>query len=120
MLHWLQSASSGNFQRLDWGSKEENMKHYGTEDAQHYNMTHIADTFSKFPSLLMAGENDALVAPKDFEKLEALLLPSGVEIRVLEDYAHADYIWGDSGKEKVFDPTVEFIKKHTKTIVTSS
>lgn len=115
MLHWLQSTKSGEFLRLDWGSKEENIKRYGTDKLQ-YNTTHIAETFTKFPSILFAGENDALVAPKDRQKLEELLYPSGVEIVVLDDYAHADYIWGITCKEKVFNPTVEFIKKHTKSL----
>lgn len=120
MMHWLQSVVSGKFQKLDWGSAEENLKRHGQKTPPVYNTTHIADTFSKFPSLIFAGENDALVAPKDLEKLEALLLPSGVEFVHLKDYAHADYIWGNSCKEKVFNPTVEFIKQHTASLVPRS
>ena len=70
--------------------------------------------FSKFPSLLFAGENDALVPPKDLEKLKQLLVPVNVKFIMLKHYAHADYIWGETCKELVFDPTVEFIKTHTE------
>jgi lysosomal acid lipase/cholesteryl ester hydrolase len=104
MLHWLQSLKSGEFQKLNLGNEE---------DIQLYNTTHIAETFSKFPSYIIAGENDALVAPKDFAKLKALLTPSGAQFTLLPDYAHADYIWGITCKELVFNPTIEFIKRHT-------
>ena len=101
---------------LDYGNAEDNMAHYGQKTAPKYNTTHIAETFSKIPSLLFAGENDALVAPRDLVKLQRLLLPVGVKFVILQHYAHADYIWGDTWKEQVFDPTVEFIKSHTTVV----
>mmetsp|Transcript_14809 Transcript_14809/g.17127 ORF Transcript_14809/g.17127 Transcript_14809/m.17127 type:complete len:382 (-) Transcript_14809:24-1169(-) len=117
MLHWYQSFLSGDFKMLDFGSEEENLKHYGQKMAPHYNTTHIAETFSKIPSLLFAGENDSLVAPRDLVKLQRLLLPSGVKFVILEHYAHADYIWGDYCKELIFDPAVDFIKSHTENFI---
>ena len=119
MVHWKQNINSGGFNMMDWG-KEENMKRYGQATAPSYNTTHIAETFSKFPSFIIAGENDALVAPKDLLKLESILLPTGAEFRVLADYAHADYIWGNSAKELVFDPLREFIHSHTDALKRSN
>ena len=96
MLHWLQSFVSGEFQMLDFGSEEENFAHYGQKTAPKYNTTHISETLSKIPTILFAGENDSLVAPRDLVKLQRLLLPVGVKFVILQHYAHADYIWGNT------------------------
>ena len=45
MNHWIQSIEKGEFQMYDFGSKAENIIHYGQPTAPLYNTTHIADTF---------------------------------------------------------------------------
>lgn len=112
MKHWKQNNKSKLFQAMDWG-KEENLRRYGNETAPIYEHEKIAETFENFPSLLIAGENDALVPPKDLAILESVVQPSGAEIMVVNDYGHGDLIWAKDIEKTTFDPLVEFITKHT-------
>ena len=114
MKHWKQNFESKNFAAMDWGKKI-NMEKYGQDKPPVYEPEKIAETFNHFPSLLIAGENDALVPSKDLETLEAIVTPTGTEILVVNDYGHGDMIWAKTVKETTFDPTVEFIKKNTNT-----
>lgn len=116
MIHWQQSVLTGEFIMFDYGSGEENMKHYNTTEAPLYNTTRIAETISQIPTLMFAGTNDALVAPKDLVKLKALMNGTGADIRDIEHYDHVDYIWGLDCKELVFDPLIDFISHHTTKI----
>lgn len=113
MLHWIQSIFANEFIMFDYGSAQENMKHYNRTEPPLYNTTNIRETLTKIPTILFVGENDALVAPKDFEKLANLVNGTGTEIVKIDHYAHVDYVWGLDSKQLVFDPTVQFIKDHT-------
>mmetsp|Transcript_18284 Transcript_18284/g.20459 ORF Transcript_18284/g.20459 Transcript_18284/m.20459 type:complete len:137 (+) Transcript_18284:57-467(+) len=119
MKHWKQNYESGIFAAMDWGKKE-NMKRYGQEKAPVYEDSKIQETFRHFPSILIAGENDALVPPKDLQRLEAVVTPTGTRILVVKDYAHADMIWATDVTETTFNPTIEFIKKNTPQLIPSS
>uniref|UniRef100_A0A7S3KSP4 AB hydrolase-1 domain-containing protein n=1 Tax=Euplotes crassus TaxID=5936 RepID=A0A7S3KSP4_EUPCR len=112
MIHWKQSFVSGEFKAMDWG-KQENMIRYGQETPPFYKHEDIKETFDHFPSLLIAGANDALVPPKDLVTLQSVLSPTGTEVIVIDDYAHGDLIWAKDIKQTTFDPLVEFITKHT-------
>lgn len=113
ILHWTRNIQSGEFAYHDYGAKSENLKVYGQETPPLYNTTHIAEEFKKFPSYLMAGDNDCLVSKKDLAKLKAIVEPSGAIVEVLDTFAHLDYVWGKESRQKVFEPALEFIKKHT-------
>jgi lysosomal acid lipase/cholesteryl ester hydrolase len=115
ILHYTRMVASGEFSYHDYGSKKANMKHYNQSSAPLYNTSHIAETFTKFPSFLLAGNNDALVSKHDLEKLRQIVEPSGTRIETIDTFAHLDYVWGKEAKEKVFKPALEFIKEHTNT-----
>lgn len=113
ILHYSRMVTSGEFSYHDFGSKKANMKHYGQASPPLYNTTHIAETFTKFPSFLLAGENDALVSKHDLEKLRKIIEPSGTRIETIPTFAHLDYVWGKEAKEKIYNPTLQFIIEHT-------
>ena len=113
LLHWEQAIVSGEFQMFDYGSKEENIRNYGQATPLPYNTQLIAQVFSTFPSLLLAGQNEELITPKDLLRLEQLLQPSGVEIIKLQNYSHADYLLAKNSKEMVNTPVIQFLKAHT-------
>ena len=56
-----------------------------------YNLTHIGEVFSKFPSYLIAGKEDCLISKYDLIKLENILKPSGAIFERIDRYAHLDY-----------------------------
>ena len=113
-IHYQQMYFSGEFKMFDFGSPEENMKHYGQDTPPFYNTDRIRDTFSKVPSLLMVGEDDSIVRPKDLERLEKMLEGTLSKTVIIEGYNHANYGLATDCKQKVLEPTIDFIKSHTK------
>lgn len=57
---------------------------------------------------LINGQNDDLVAPKDFKKLIAVM-PSSAKVKTVEDYNHLDYMWAQDVNELVNADVLEFL-----------
>ena len=57
---------------------------------------------------LINGQNDDLVAPKDFKKLIAVM-HSSAKVKTVEDYNHLDYMWAQDVNELVNADVLEFL-----------
>ncbi|CAI2370345.1 unnamed protein product [Moneuplotes crassus] len=112
MLHWLQMIDSGNFQRYDYGKKE-NMKVYGQETAPLYDLEVLKENIKDLDMFLIKGGIDVFVAQEDFDQLlNVLSFKEGKTLKhkIVEDYDHLDYIWADSAYEEVSLPVLEFLR----------
>jgi pimeloyl-ACP methyl ester carboxylesterase len=59
--------------------------------------------------LLFTGQNDALVAPDDYKKLQEAL-PSSAKTILVNDYNHLDYMWAGDVNDKVNSIVKDFLK----------
>mmetsp|Transcript_23215 Transcript_23215/g.23134 ORF Transcript_23215/g.23134 Transcript_23215/m.23134 type:complete len:150 (-) Transcript_23215:6-455(-) len=112
MLHWLQMIDSGNFQRYNYGKKE-NMKVYGQETAPLYDLEVLKENIKDLDMFLIKGGIDVFVAQEDFDQLlDVLSFKEGKTLKhkIVEDYDHLDYIWADSAYEEVALPVLEFLR----------
>ena len=64
MQHWVQGIRYPTFQKFDWGSTEENEKHYGTPTPPMYDLKKLSVKTAFF-----AGSHDYLADPKDVDKM---------------------------------------------------
>ncbi|TKR87459.1 hypothetical protein L596_011854 [Steinernema carpocapsae] len=63
MIHWFQMKNSGKTQKLDYASREKNLKHYGTEIPPLYDISKVnIDTY------LFWGDKDWLATEKDIKE----------------------------------------------------
>ena len=108
---WMQTIERTQAQFLDFGSEEENMKHYNQTEPPLYPVENIKANMAGIPMLLIRGENDYFVEERDFNKLVALLPTERLDIKVVPDYAHLDYVWADDAKQFVFDDVVEHFER---------
>ena len=109
MKHWIQVYTAKRMQKYDYGSKNENIKHYGTEYPPVYD-------YSKFhgysiPSLMTTSDTDPFANPKDtLDFIETIDNKNIVTLLNLTNYNHIDYHWADSAIEEVFPKVLDFLK----------
>ncbi len=113
LVHWIQLVRSGNFQWFDYG-KDENLKVYGKKTPPQYDMSHFSTKMADIDFLLIVGAKDALVNPKDFEKLK-LVLPPNYFVKNIDDYNHLDYMWAKDVNEYVNNDIRTFLSRNNTT-----
>ncbi|CAG9840550.1 unnamed protein product [Diabrotica balteata] len=88
--HFAQIITSGQFQKYDFGLKE-NMKIYKQNEPPKYNISNIA-----LPVHFFLGTNDNLATIKDNDYLISILQKNGVTTsrRIYDEYAHNDIFLG--------------------------
>lgn len=64
------------------------------------------------PMMLFIGNNDVLVAPKDFEYLKAVIPLESTTIKYIEDYNHLDYMWARDANEYINNDVLSFFEMH--------
>jgi len=108
MKHWIQVYSAKKMQKYDYGSKNENKKHYGVEYPPVYDLTKFNGYY--VPSLMTTSDADPFSNPQDtLEFIENINNKNIVTLLNLTNYNHIDYFWADSAIEEVFPKVLDFI-----------
>ena len=68
MLHWMQMLNTGNFQRMDYGKKQ-NLVIYGQETPPLFDLEVLKENVKDLDMFLIKGEIDVFVHEKDFQQL---------------------------------------------------
>ncbi|XP_034210141.1 triacylglycerol lipase 2-like isoform X2 [Prunus dulcis] len=110
MVHISQMIRDGTVAMFDYNNKNENMQHYGQPNPPVYSMTSIPNDL---PLFLSYGGADALSDVKDVKLLLASLKDHDGDklvVQYRDDYAHADFVMGQTAKQDVYDPLMAFLK----------
>jgi pimeloyl-ACP methyl ester carboxylesterase len=103
VAHFSQGVRKKDFAMFDYGTREENMKHYNQPTPPSYNLTNFPS--KSVPVSLFYGTADELADPTDVAWLIGNLPMPPVYAIELKDYAHLDYVW-DYTAAQVFYPTI--------------
>ncbi|KHJ41863.1 hydrolase, alpha/beta domain protein [Trichuris suis] len=107
VIHFGQMVLSGLCQMYDFGSEEENKKHYNGEATPPiYDISKM-----NVPTVLFWSANDILATPEDVERSILGHLPNIVEMHNLSDFSHLDFIWGLRAGYEIYRPVERFILK---------
>lgn len=96
MVHFAQMYISKKFQMYDYGSSEENKKHYGQPTPPRYNASDMT-----VPVALYWAQNDWLADPTDVKALLPLL-PNKLYNKYIKNWDHLDFIWGMDAAKIVY------------------
>ena len=109
MKHWIQIHKAKRVQKYDFGSKDENMKHYGQETPPVYDLNRMKKYSIK--SLMTTSDSDPFANPKDtLEFIDNIENKNIVEILSLSGYNHIDYFWADSAIDEIFPKVITFLQ----------
>ncbi|KAL2237174.1 UNVERIFIED_CONTAM: hypothetical protein Sindi_0909100 [Sesamum indicum] len=98
----------------DYGSDDDNNKHYGQTTPPDYNMTSIPNDL---PLFLSYGGEDLLSDVKDVQTLIDTLSdhdPDKLVLHYVDDYAHLDFVSAVNAKQVVYDPLIAFFRLNQK------
>ncbi|KAF3783640.1 Triacylglycerol lipase 2 [Nymphaea thermarum] len=110
-VHLAQMIRGGDVTMYDYGSANENTKHYGQKEPPAYNMSNIP---SDLPLFLIYGGQDVL---SDIFDLHLLLdslkfhQKDKLTVHYIHNYAHVDFIMGINAKQLVYDHVVAFFMR---------
>ncbi|KAI3457628.1 hypothetical protein Pfo_014291 [Paulownia fortunei] len=110
MIHLAQMIRQGKIAMFDYGSEDDNNKHYGQLTPPEYNMTSIPNDL---PLFLSYGGKDLLSDVKDVQTLIDKLSdhdPDKLVLLYREDYAHLDFVYGVNAKQVVYNPLMAFFR----------
>ncbi|KAL0400170.1 UNVERIFIED_CONTAM: Triacylglycerol lipase 2 [Sesamum radiatum] len=110
MIHLAQMIRQGTIAMYDYGSDDDNNKHYGQTTPPDYNMTSIPNNLPLFFSY---GGEDLLSDVKDVQTLIDTLSghdPDKLVLQYVEDYAHLDFVYAVNAKQVVYDPLIAFFR----------
>lgn len=102
----------GTIEMYDYGNAEENMKHYGESTAPAYEMGRIPEDFPLFVSY---GGQDYLSDVNDVHNLLKAIENHNADkivVQYIEDYAHADFVFGVDANQLVYPHLIAFFKLH--------
>ncbi|VDK57478.1 unnamed protein product [Anisakis simplex] len=107
--HWRQMVQSGNTQAYDYGSAEENMKHYSQATAPLYNLSRVSTRV-----YLYWSDKDWLATETDIKRsLLPKIQPQFLkQNNRLNDYNHFDFIWGLRAPDEIYKPIIRIISAH--------
>ncbi|KAK9943944.1 hypothetical protein M0R45_009533 [Rubus argutus] len=110
MIHISQMIRDGKVAKFDYNDKAESQKRYRQDTPPEYKMASIPHDL---PLFLSYGGADALSDVQDVKLLlNSLKDHDGDKLVVLyrDDYAHADFVMGETAKQDVYDPLMAFFK----------
>ena len=108
MRHWIQIFSDKKLHRYDYG-KEENLKHYGTEEPPLYDIDAVKKWNIK--GMVTTSNADPFCNPIDTEEFVARIEnKDAVKILKLENYNHLDYVWADDACRDLYPKIFEFLQ----------
>lgn len=105
MIHFSQMVISGEMQKYDFGSVEENMAHYNQSKPPIYDLKLI-----KTPVALYPSTNDWLADPEDVKYLRENLR-NIVDDYTVESWNHLDFVWAVDTKPLLYDRVLQLMKK---------
>lgn len=115
IAHWAQLLSSRRFSHFDFGSSEENFKHYGTSEPPEIDLLRIP---ANTTIALMRSLNDFLSDVPDQRRLIIKLKRAHVN---LIDYVvpnvewtHLDFIIGMGAGQIVYDKVIQVLDEYTE------
>ncbi|XP_011100528.1 triacylglycerol lipase 2-like [Sesamum indicum] len=114
MIHLAQMIRQGTIAMYDYGSDDDNNKHYGQTTPPDYNMTSIPNDL---PLFLSYGGEDLLSDVKDVQTLIDTLSdhdPDKLVLHYVDDYAHLDFVSAVNAKQVVYDPLIAFFRLNQK------
>ena len=101
---------NGKVAKFDYNDKAENQKHSGQDTPPEYKMASIPHGL---PLFLSYGGADALSDVQDVKLLLNSLKDHDGDklvVQYRDDYAHADFVMGETAKQDVYDPLMAFFK----------
>ncbi|KAH9520009.1 hypothetical protein Btru_071465 [Bulinus truncatus] len=102
LQHWAQCISSKNFQRYDYGSADENVKHYGQPTPPLYDPKKV-----NVPVAIFRGDQDWLADTTDVKWLLPLLhVTHDVNI---PHYEHLDFIWAFDAPAYIYNTILKIV-----------
>ncbi|ESO93372.1 hypothetical protein LOTGIDRAFT_161944 [Lottia gigantea] len=106
IIHFLQGYRTGLFKMYNYGSVDENLKHYNQSDPPIYDVSNIKET----PIVVIYGDEDWLA---DLQDVNALLpkLKTLQSKHEIASYDHLDFIWGENAALKVYNIIIDIIKE---------
>ncbi|KAL2505349.1 Triacylglycerol lipase 2 [Abeliophyllum distichum] len=110
LVHLAQTVRDGILSRYDYGNANFNEEHYGKSKPPVYDLSKIP---SDLPIYLSYGGEDALSDVKDVENLlDSLKLhdEDKLHVQYIKDFAHADFIMGETAKDIVYNQIIEFFR----------
>ena len=90
----------------NFGSANENMKHYNQTSPPLYDISKIS-----VPVALYYGQNDWLADVTDVDFLRKSLTNIVDDLNI-KTYNHADFIWGLNAKETLYDRMIQLMQKY--------
>ena len=110
MLHWEQGVLNDSFQMYDYGSNNENMKHYNSTTPPLYLLNTIPNSFK---IALFSGGHDYLADPTDVTRLVAELPSESVVHHDIQDtYAHLDYTWAYDANSLIYNQVIDLLMEY--------
>jgi len=106
IAHFGQMHNNGKFEKYDYGSAEENKKHYGQATPPLYDVSKL-----QVPVGLYWGAQDWLADPNDVKSLIPLIQKNLIANTYLTDFSHLDFIWGLKAAKEVYQPILDQIRK---------
>ncbi|KAA8524763.1 hypothetical protein F0562_011186 [Nyssa sinensis] len=100
----------GTIAMYDYGSEDENNKHYKRSTPPVYDMSSIPNDL---PLFLSYGGQDMLSDVNDVQTLLDSLVDHDADklvVQYRDDYAHADFVMAVNAKQVVYDPLMAFFK----------
>lgn len=106
----FEAVRDGILSRYDYGNADFNEKHYGKPKPPVYDLSKIP---GDLPIYLSYGGEDALSDVKDVDiLLDSLKLhdEDKIHVQYIKDYAHADFIMGETAKDIVYNKIIAFFR----------
>eukprot|EP00008_Paramoeba_atlantica_P013433 CAMPEP_0201489392 /NCGR_PEP_ID=MMETSP0151_2-20130828/22630_1 /ASSEMBLY_ACC=CAM_ASM_000257 /TAXON_ID=200890 /ORGANISM="Paramoeba atlantica, Strain 621/1 / CCAP 1560/9" /LENGTH=407 /DNA_ID=CAMNT_0047874979 /DNA_START=95 /DNA_END=1318 /DNA_ORIENTATION=+ len=107
--HWAQGVRTGQFQKYNFGPVY-NEKFYGQKEPPLYNMSNIPTTI---PIALFSGSKDKLADPLDVQYLAGQIPGGPVQWKIIEPYAHLDFVWATDANVEVYDDILNLLATYT-------
>ncbi|XP_047306181.1 triacylglycerol lipase 2-like [Impatiens glandulifera] len=110
MIHVCQMIRNGKIEMFRYKSDKVNLKHYGQINPPVYNMSRIRNDI---PLYISYGGKDALSDVNGVKTLLASLKnhhPNKLVTQYLNNYAHADFVFGVNANKFVYYPLMAFIE----------
>ncbi|KAL0488445.1 triacylglycerol lipase [Acrasis kona] len=106
MIHWSQAVTTDGFQMLDYGSVEENMKHYNQEKPPSYNVTNIKTDIAVF-----YGGMDSLGDAEDISLWLPMLPQHRLRMKkYYPSYGHLDFVWSFNAARDIYESIVDYLR----------
>lgn len=110
MKHWIQIYSVKRTQKYDYGSKLENLKHYGTINPPAYDLSKMKSY--SIPSIFTISDSDPFCNPDDtLEFIDKISKKDIVRIRSFTNYNHIDYLWAEDAYNEFYPEILSFLKE---------